>query len=224
MHEGSGLEGEYNMQSRASRLLRFAGIASFAALAAGAVPTLHASAQTPGMYGYPSYPVAASVLPYPYMSPSYPSGAAYAPSTTITVRLGSASSSYQQSGSYASSGSYGSAGYANGSVAVTQSAQLGPYLTAGGMTLYVLSKDQPGYSACFSACVSVWPPLQTPAGGTQVTTAVRGVIGSLTRRDAIQQVTYNGMPLYYFSHDAVPGDTNGQGVTDEFGHWMVARP
>ena len=35
------------------------------------------------------------------------------------------------------------------------------------------------------------------------------------------QVTYNGHPLYYFSGDQAPGDTNGQGIGDI---WFVVSP
>ena len=42
-----------------------------------------------------------------------------------------------------------------------------------------------------------------------------GTIGSITRPDdGKKQVTYNGMPLYYFASDTKAGDTNGQGVGD----------
>lgn len=72
----------------------------------------------------------------------------------------------------------------------------------------------------------VWPPLLAQArGSVQFAAGVSGgAIGSIIRSDGTTQVTYNGLPLYYFSHDTVPGQTNGQGVTDQFGHWMVARP
>ena len=32
-------------------------------------------------------------------------------------------------------------------------------------------------------------------------------------------MTYNGWPLYYFSGDAAPGDTNGQALNDVW--WVV---
>ena len=34
-------------------------------------------------------------------------------------------------------------------------------------------------------------------------------------------MTYNGMPLYFFKNDTVPGDANGQGVGDK---WYVVSP
>jgi len=47
-----------------------------------------------------------------------------------------------------------------------------------------------------------------PTAGAGVT----GQLGTLTRADGTTQVTYNGMPLYYWFKDAQPGDTTGQNV------------
>jgi predicted lipoprotein with Yx(FWY)xxD motif len=38
------------------------------------------------------------------------------------------------------------------------------------------------------------------------------------RDDGGEQVVVNGWPLYFFANDAAPGDTNGQGVGD---NWFV---
>jgi hypothetical protein len=46
-------------------------------------------------------------------------------------------------------------------------------------------------------------------------------VGTITRSDGTTQVTYNGHPLYYFSGDKAPGDTNGQGVG---GNWFTISP
>ena len=43
----------------------------------------------------------------------------------------------------------------------------------------------------------------------------------ISRDDGREQVTYNGLPLYYFANDKAPGDTKGQGVG---GVWFVAAP
>ncbi len=40
------------------------------------------------------------------------------------------------------------------------------------------------------------------------------MLGTTTRKDGSIQVTYNSMPLYYFSKDEAPGDTNGEGVAN----------
>ncbi len=43
-------------------------------------------------------------------------------------------------------------------------------------------------------------------------TGVTGQLGTLTRPDGTTQVTYQGMPLYYWQGDAKAGDVTGNGV------------
>jgi predicted lipoprotein with Yx(FWY)xxD motif len=43
----------------------------------------------------------------------------------------------------------------------------------------------------------------------------------VTRDDGSKQWAYRGKPLYFWSKDAKPGDTTGDGVK---GVWRVARP
>jgi predicted lipoprotein with Yx(FWY)xxD motif len=50
---------------------------------------------------------------------------------------------------------------------------------------------------------------------------VTGKLGTITRDDKSLQVTYNGLPLYYFKNDKAPGDTTGQGVGNA---WSVVKP
>jgi hypothetical protein len=50
-------------------------------------------------------------------------------------------------------------------------------------------------------------------------TGATGTFATITRSDGIVQVTYNHMPLYYFSGDSAAGDTTGQGKN---GVWFVA--
>lgn len=99
---------------------------------------------------------------------------------------------------------------------------LGSFLVDGkGMTLYVLAKDSPGTSACVGACAALWPPLLT-AGAAQPGTGLDSTkLGTLTRPDGTTQVTYNGWPLYDYSKDTKPGDTNGQGFKNI---WSVISP
>jgi len=81
------------------------------------------------------------------------------------------------------------------------------------MTVYTFDKDVAGsgVSNCTGDCLVAWPALtvaagQTPTGGAGVT----GTLGAITRADnGALQVTYNGLPLYFFFKDKVPGDTTG---------------
>ena len=65
-----------------------------------------------------------------------------------------------------------------------------------------------------------WPPLLVkviPTAGTGVT----GKVDRTVRTDGRFQVTYNGMPLYFWKSDIKPGDTTGNGVN---GIWSVVTP
>jgi predicted lipoprotein with Yx(FWY)xxD motif len=109
-------------------------------------------------------------------------------------------------------------------VQVAQNPTLGAILTdPNGMTLYVFMRDTPGSgtSACSGGCAGTWPAFQPPAGDLTLPDGVSGTLDTITRDDGTLQVTYNGSPLYYFSRDMNPGDTNGQGVG---GVWFAATP
>ena len=105
----------------------------------------------------------------------------------------------------------------------TTSAALGTYLTDGaGRTLYLWAADRKGRSSCAGACASAWPPvlgLPAAAGGVSNTG-----LGTTTRSDGRQQVTYDGHPLYFFSYDTAMGSIAGQGSL-AFGDywWAVSR-
>lgn len=108
-------------------------------------------------------------------------------------------------------------------LSVSSSSALGAYLVAAnGMTLYRYTKDAPGISNCSGQCATLWPPY-TVASGTQLTANafITGQIGTITRADGANQVTYNGKPLYFWSKDKIPGDTNGQNIG---GIWFVVNP
>ena len=100
---------------------------------------------------------------------------------------------------------------------------VGYYLVDGkGMTLYLFKKDSQGKSVCGAAdgCLDRWPifygdRIETSGGVSP------GAFGTITRNDGKKQTTFKGMPLYYFSNDATPGDTNGQGINTV---WHIATP
>ena len=91
------------------------------------------------------------------------------------------------------------------------------------MTVYTFSKDTPnsGSSACTGSCLATWPALTVPAGSTPTAAnGAGGKIGTITRSDdGSLQVTYNGLPLYFFSGDHAKGDSNGV-YTD----WAAVKP
>jgi predicted lipoprotein with Yx(FWY)xxD motif len=82
-----------------------------------------------------------------------------------------------------------------------------------GMTVYTFTKDVAGSgtSACTGGCLTTWPALTVDPGVAPTGDAsVTGALGTITRVDnGAIQVTYKGLPLYFFSKDTAPGDTNG---------------
>ena len=92
-----------------------------------------------------------------------------------------------------------------------------------GMTVYIFTKDvkDSGTSVCTEGCLETWPALtvaagETPTGGDGVT----GTLGTITREDdGTLQVTYNGLPLYFFKNDQAPGDSNGV-----YENWEAVKP
>ena len=89
------------------------------------------------------------------------------------------------------------------------------------MTLYLFTKDTPNTSNCYEKCATAWPPLLTK-GAPVVGSGVDGSkVGTTTRKDGSEQVTYNGWPLYYYIKDAKAGDVVGQNVGEV---WFVIDP
>lgn len=87
-------------------------------------------------------------------------------------------------------------------------------------TVYTFDSDSPGASKCNGGCATTWPPLTiasgaTPTGGPGVT----GQLGTITRADGSVQVTYKGLPLYFFHSDSNPGDTKGS-----YTGWSLVKP
>lgn len=107
-------------------------------------------------------------------------------------------------------------------VMVSENATLGKFLVdSKGLTLYLFTKDSPNKTTCFDNCLVNWPPLLvsgTPTAGAGVDDSR---LGTIVRPDGATQVTYNGMPLYYFIGDSQPGQTNGQNVGSV---WFVVAP
>ena len=80
-----------------------------------------------------------------------------------------------------------------------------------GMTLYTHVGDTATSSSCTGSCASTWPPLETK-GQPTAQPGITGQLGTLTRPDGATQVTYRGLPLYYWQGDTKAGDTTGNGL------------
>jgi predicted lipoprotein with Yx(FWY)xxD motif len=91
-----------------------------------------------------------------------------------------------------------------------------------GKTLYIFTQDTDGTSTCTGDCAAAWPPLTVEAGAEiEGGDGVIGELGIIERDDGTSQVTYEGMPLYFFAQDAEPGDATGEGVNNV---WFIASP
>ncbi len=110
---------------------------------------------------------------------------------------------------------------ANPKINTAENAELGTILTSQGFTLYRFAKDTENTSNCYDGCAANWPPLLTGDGNFTAADGIDGTFGTITRTDGGTQITYNGMPLYFWKNDMRPGDTNGQGVKDV---WFVVNP
>ena len=107
-------------------------------------------------------------------------------------------------------------------VKIADNPTLGKFLTDDkDMSLYMYTRDTANTSNCYDRCATNWPPLLQAAGQPVAPAGLTGTLGTTTRRDNTQQVTYNGMPLYYYAQDTKVGDTTGQNVSSV---WFVVAP
>lgn len=110
---------------------------------------------------------------------------------------------------------------------VAVDATLGNIITDGlGRTLYFYSNDVKGINTCKDGCLSYWPRFYADtvilAQGSSLNSSDFGELPG----DSIQQSTYKGWPLYYYSpggdgNPEDPGHTAGDGVE---GIWFAAKP
>jgi predicted lipoprotein with Yx(FWY)xxD motif len=93
-----------------------------------------------------------------------------------------------------------------------------------GFTLYRFDNDSahPSRSSCNGDCAKKWPPvLVRPGSRIFVDGVSTDQIGIVKRADGTRQVTIGGWPIYRFSGDTAPGQTNGEGVG---GTWFAVSP
>jgi predicted lipoprotein with Yx(FWY)xxD motif len=97
---------------------------------------------------------------------------------------------------------------------------------AGNRTLYVLTADEKTtsahekLSACYGGCAAVWPPVLASGTPAVAGKANASLLGLTSRRDGTKQVTYNGLPLYYYAADTKAGQATGNHLKDGFGLWV----
>ncbi|MGW6354762.1 SCO0930 family lipoprotein [Streptomyces sp. NPDC055092] len=91
-----------------------------------------------------------------------------------------------------------------------------------GMTVYRFLKDSawPIKSNCVDTCAENWPAVAPVAKNDTKGILKKGFM-TYNRPDGGKQQTINCWPIYTYSGDKKPGDTNGQGVG---GTWYAAAP
>jgi len=101
-------------------------------------------------------------------------------------------------------------------VRITLSSALGVNILvdSAGFPLYHDLREKKGEIHCVGACAEDWLPLLVNRRTKLV--AGPGVkaseLGTIKRPDGDVQVTYNGLALYRFGGDTLPGQVNGQGA------------
>jgi predicted lipoprotein with Yx(FWY)xxD motif len=105
---------------------------------------------------------------------------------------------------------------------VAHDTTMGDYLVAAnGMTLYSFTKDTTNTSNCSGQCAVLWPPYAPNNNPLMAGAGVSGTISTITRADGTSQITYNGVPLYFWQGDSKVGDTTGNNYN---GVWFVVKP
>jgi len=106
------------------------------------------------------------------------------------------------------------------SVLISHTTVLGQFMTdTSGKTLYYFMKDTSGQSTCTGACIAKWPPFSTDPVTAPSSLKVSD-FSPVSRADGLKQMSFMGRPLYYYSGDTKPGDTNGQDFNKL---WYVAN-
>jgi predicted lipoprotein with Yx(FWY)xxD motif len=127
-------------------------------------------------------------------------GAALAAVATLAVGCGSSSSGGSGGQALQPAGGSSSTSAAHGSGLTTRSTSLGKVVTdPSGKTVYELVGNPPSNSKCTGSCTSIWPPVMS--GG--------------------KIAVFHGHPVFTFTGDSSPGQTNGQGVRDSWGQWLA---
>jgi predicted lipoprotein with Yx(FWY)xxD motif len=85
-----------------------------------------------------------------------------------------------------------------------------------GFTLYSFAPDTATASKCYGSCAAYWPPV---TGTTAAGQGLPGKVGTITRTDGTEQLTYNGHPLYTYIGDSAPGQAKGNNLNLNGGLW-----
>jgi predicted lipoprotein with Yx(FWY)xxD motif len=85
---------------------------------------------------------------------------------------------------------------------------------ANGKTLYFTDQEAGGMLKCTANCLTIWIPATGTAGGAN---AVSGVSVEKRSDTGMDQLTFQGKPLYTFKLDTAAGQHQGNNAHDAFG-------
>ncbi|MGO8687278.1 MAG: hypothetical protein ACLQT7_08905 [Candidatus Dormibacteria bacterium] len=91
---------------------------------------------------------------------------------------------------------------------------------ASGYTLYYLTQDSATSVTCTGSCAQTWPPLLLASGQPTSSSSLAQALTTVTGGNG-RQVVYDGHPLYRYSLDTGPDQSNGEGIDNT---WFVATP
>jgi predicted lipoprotein with Yx(FWY)xxD motif len=99
---------------------------------------------------------------------------------------------------------------------------IGKILTNGsGFTVYMFTVDKKNTDKCvhIASCTSIWPPVTTTGKPVPGPGVKASLLGRIKLPNGKSQVTYAGHPLYTYSGDGFPGETDYVGFPMFGGTW-----
>ena len=115
-----------------------------------------------------------------------------------------------------------SAAAQHGTTIRLEATQAGKILTANnGFTLYQFSRDSHNKDVCvkLSGCKDIWPAVTTKAKPVATKGVNAKLLGTIKLPNGSRQVTYGGHPLYKYSGDLGPRQTDYIGISASGGTW-----
>jgi predicted lipoprotein with Yx(FWY)xxD motif len=90
-----------------------------------------------------------------------------------------------------------------------------------GRTVYAYTADGRNTDNCVkeSGCMSLWPAVATSGKAIAGPGVKASLIGTITIKGGVKQVTYAGHPLYTYAEDSGPGQTSYVGIFQFKGYW-----
>jgi predicted lipoprotein with Yx(FWY)xxD motif len=88
-----------------------------------------------------------------------------------------------------------------------------------GFTVYAFTRDSRNVDRCKGSCATVWPLVTTNGKAIAGPGVKARLIGTITPRRGVHQVTYAGHPLYTYLGDSRPGQTSYVNFFQFGGFW-----